>query len=136
MRSIRWASGTMLAIALGVLGCGGSSKTPSDASVDRRGTDSVGVDSGGASSLDSGVGDLVVVESGVRDGATERSIPTEVGPALDLAGADTSAPPDALTDKAVGGQDSGLHPVDGSGVGCPDGYHLGGNGLCVVNGTC
>ena len=145
MKNFRWASGCALAIALVFCGCGGSSTTTKDASVDSRGTDGVKAESGGAArdtgtvaNLDSGAGDVVVVESGVRDGATERSITTEVGPVLDLAGVDIAGTSDAPTDMAVGGQDSGADRAfsgDRSAVGCPAGYHDAGNGTCVTNGT-
>ena len=114
MRSIRLASSTTLAIALAFFGCGGSSSPTKDASVANLDTGMLGADSGGAvsdtggaSSLDSGAGDMGVVEGGVRDGAGERSISTEVGPALDLAGSDVSVTPEAPADTLASGQDSG-----------------------------
>jgi hypothetical protein len=149
MRIIRWASNTTLAIALASLGCGGSSSVPKDARVANfdagSGTGNVGADSaghpsdtGGASIPDSGMGELVVVEGGVRDGAAETSIPIEVGPGLDLAGADAKATPDAPVDAAAGGQDSGPDAAslgDAPAMGCPPGYHDDGNGTCVTNGA-
>jgi sugar lactone lactonase YvrE len=141
--SIRWAYGSTLAVVLALSGCGASSGGTKDAlAADGRGTDGVRADSGGvvsdtgdtdAGSPDSGTADMMVVESGIRDGAGERSISTEVGPALDLAGAEAPAGPDAPVDAPTGGQDSGLS--EGSGQGCPLGYHDNGSGLCVPNGS-
>ena len=137
MRSIRLAAGTTLAIARGFSGCGGGSGTTKDAASTKLDAGSVRLDSGGAmsdtsdaSSLDSGAGDKAVAEGGIRDGASEMSMPTEVGPAVDLASVDVPPAPDAPTDITAGEPDSRLVAA-----GCPAGYHDNGSGTCVTNGS-
>jgi alpha-L-rhamnosidase len=102
--------------------------------------DTSGIDSG-VDSQDSGAGDGVVVESGVGDGAGERSISTEVGPdgALDSSPRDALTPPDSASDTSTGGENAGAdaaNSADATGVACLAGYYDGGNGVCVANGSC
>jgi len=146
LRHIRSASITTLVIAL--VGCGGVPSPPKDASVDRSGGgrdsnalgDTRGFDSG-ANSQDRGAGDRVVVESGVTDGAGDRSISPEIGPdgALDLSPWDSLAAPDSPSDTSAGGETGSADAAnsgDAAGVACMAGYHDGGNGVCVANGSC
>ena len=151
MRHLRSASFTTLAILFALVGCAGSSNPPRDAWVDRSGG---GVDSGavgdvgavdsGASSQDSGAGDMVVIESGVPDSAADISIPPEVGPdippevgpdaAFDLSPSEPLAAPDAPSDPSPGAEKANPD-VANSDMACAAGYQYGGNGTCVAIGS-
>ena len=143
MRHLRSASFTPLAILFALVGCAGSSSPPRDARVDRSGGggdssaagDTPTVDSG-VTSQDGGAGDRVAIESGVPDGATDISIPPEVGPdaAFDLSASEPLAAPDAPSDPSPGAEKANLD-VANSDMACAAGYQYGGNGSCVAIGS-
>ena len=109
----------LLAVALAILGCGRTSLQPKDASVEHLGgsadargavSDTAGVADIGPSRFDSGVGDLPVAESAVRDSAR------------DVASPDQPTPPDAPVDMPSGKPDSSVMEASVADSAVADGF--------------